>query len=256
MYVIKTGFIFFWAGLSMTCLSPLGIIIFIFSSLGLKEPMAHFVYRLARAWAKLLLRMIGCKVRVSGLENIPAKGGVCFVCNHGSLLDVLLLLAYTGRPIGFIAKKEFAYVPMLNIWILLVGGLFMDRKSPRRALKTIEAGVRHIKAGGVMLIFPEGRRSRGEGLLPFHAGSFKLATQSGAVVAPAAITGSYAVFEQQGLIIGRPVSLTFCKTIETKDLPKDERRQALVNQAWEEIRDAMEGALPGSTAPLNRPAPA
>jgi 1-acyl-sn-glycerol-3-phosphate acyltransferase len=126
--------------------------------------MSLFIYRIAQVWSLLLIKMIGCDLTVSGRENIPRSGGVCFVSNHVGIFDIALLLAYCGRPIGFVAKKELMLIPLFNVWITLIGGLYIDRGNLRKAHRTIEKGVARIKAGGGMIIFPEGHRSRDRGL--------------------------------------------------------------------------------------------
>jgi 1-acyl-sn-glycerol-3-phosphate acyltransferase len=81
-----------------------------------------------------------------------------------------------------------------------------------------------------MLIFPEGHRSRGEGLLPFRSGAFKLATQSGVPIVPVSITGSYNVFERKGLVEAVPVRLVFSAPIITETIPPENRKQFLADQ--------------------------
>jgi 1-acyl-sn-glycerol-3-phosphate acyltransferase len=201
------------------------------------------------AWGRIIMAIVGCPVEVKGVENIPKEGGLCFISNHGSFLDVPLVMAYAHRQIGFIAKKEFAFVPLLDLWILMIGGLFVDRKDVRKAIKTIEGGVKRIKSGASILIFPEGHRSRGLGLMDFHPGSFRLATHSLAPVVPVAITGSYDVYERNGWAEKAPVTLTFCPPIDTAAIPKEIRRQKLVEDTRAAIAAAMEAARPGSTQP-------
>jgi 1-acyl-sn-glycerol-3-phosphate acyltransferase len=210
--------------LSMLFVTPFGFIGFIFSLLGFRKPMTVLIYLIAKGWARFLLAVVGCKVAVSGRENIPRKGSVCFVSNHSGLCDILLVLGYAGRPFGFIAKKELLLIPILNLWISMLGGLFIDRKDFRKALKTINTGVERIKAGGAMIIFPEGHRSRGGGLLPFHPGSLKLATQSLAVIVPVAITGTYDLYEKNHRVNPCPLSISFCKPINTADIPAASRK--------------------------------
>jgi 1-acyl-sn-glycerol-3-phosphate acyltransferase len=215
----------------MLLLLPLGVVLTVLSLLGLRRPIAWVVYRLAQGWAKVLIRCTGCTFTVSGREHIPRKQGICFVSNHGSIFDIILLLAVTGRPIGFIAKKELSRIPLLNVWILLLGGgMFLDRKNVRKAVATIKNGVKRIQHGGAMIIFPEGHRSRGQGLLPFHQGSFKLATQSAAPVVPVAIAGTWDVWEKTGLVRRRPVNLTFLAPVVAADIPSENRRQALAEK--------------------------
>ena len=90
-----------------------------------------------------------------------------------------------------------------------------------------------------MIIFPEGHRSRGQGLLPFHPGSLKLATQSEAVIVPVAIAGTYDVFEKNYRANPGPVRLTFCKPINTVDIPVTDRKLVLSDQIYGVIKAAL-----------------
>ena len=220
----------------MILLTPLGFIVFICSLIGLRKPASRIMYRVAQGWALMMIKLTGCNMTVTGRERIPHKGGVCFVSNHGSIFDIVLHLAYDGRPIGFIAKKELAYIPFLNMWIYLLGGLFIDRKNIRRAVRTINKGIARIKAGGAMIIFPEGHRSRGQGLLPFRSGALKLATQAGAPIVPVALEGSYDVFERQYRLRPGPVRVHFGEPISTADLPPEGRKNALSDQVYGVIK--------------------
>jgi len=224
----------------MLFVTPFGILGFLLGLVGLRRAMSHAMYRIAQGWGVFMIAVLRCKVTVLGRENIPRKGGACFVSNHSGIVDILLLLKYSGRPFGFVAKKELMFVPFLNMWISILGGLFIDRKNIRRALKTINKGVARIKAGGAMLIFPEGHRSRGQGLLPFHPGSLKLATQSESVIVPVAITGSHDVFEKNYRIKTAPLRIVFCPPINTADIPAADRKLALSDQIYGVIKAALE----------------
>jgi 1-acyl-sn-glycerol-3-phosphate acyltransferase len=206
----------------------------------LDKPLAFFVYKIAQIWAAILIALSGCTVTVEGKEHIPRKGGVCFVSNHGSIFDIVLALAYIGRPFGFIAKRELIFVPFIDMWISVLGGLFIDRGHPRKALKTINKGAERLKSGGRALMFPDGRRSGGEGRRPFHPGSFKLATQAGVPIVPMAITGSYDVFEKHRRVIACPVRLVFCEPVATEAIAPEERR-LLSGKVREIIGQALSG---------------
>ncbi|MCL2043268.1 MAG: 1-acyl-sn-glycerol-3-phosphate acyltransferase [Treponema sp.] len=237
--MIKTIFCFTYAAISMVLLTPIGLITALMGMLGLRTPMDVLIYRIAQGWARLFILFIGCKMTVSGSENIPKKGGVCFASNHCSIADILMLLGYAGRPFGFIAKKELLKIPFLNVWISVLGGLFIDRGNPRSALKTINAGITRIKSGSSMVIFPEGTRSRGKGILPFRPGAFKLATQSQAVIVPIALSGTYDIFEKNYRACAAPVSVTFCKPINAADIPPEDRKQVLADRIYEVIKEAL-----------------
>jgi 1-acyl-sn-glycerol-3-phosphate acyltransferase len=228
--LIKTILIFIPVVGAVVVLVPIGILVFIFSCIGLRKPASRVMYLIARGWARMIIGLSGCTVTVTGQERIPRQGGLCVVSNHGSIYDILLALAYIGRPFGFIAKKELAYIPLLNMWIYVLGGLFIDRKNIRSAVKTINKGVKRIKAGEAMIIFPEGHRSRGQGLLPFHSGSLKLATQADSPVVPMALAGSYAVFEKTYRLNPGPLAVSFGAPIPTAGLPPADRKQALADR--------------------------
>jgi 1-acyl-sn-glycerol-3-phosphate acyltransferase len=237
--MIKTVLGFGYLIAAMLFLFPFAFTALILSLFGLRKPMTHVVYRLAQVWARSLIPVAGCTVAVSGIENIPKKGGVCFVSNHGGFFDIILLVSFCGRPFGFIAKKELIFVPFLNAWIFMLGGLFIDRKNVRKAIRTINKGIKRIKSGGGMIIFPEGHRSKGRGLLPFHPGSLKLATQAGAVIVPVAIEGSYDVFEKNNRVVSASAKISFLKPIDTTSIPLEDRKQILCDRIFSVIREAL-----------------
>ena len=219
MDLARTIVIFGLTGLTVLLFIPPALPICILGILGFRKTAGFLLYKMAQGWARLVIVLTGCSMTVRGREHIPLRGGICFVSNHVGIFDIILALAYAGRPFGFIAKKELAFVPGINLWIHLLGGLFIDRRRPRKALATINRGVGRIKAGGAMLIFPEGTRSRGEGLGSFRPGSLKLASRSGAIIVPVAIAGSYDLFERTLRVHAVPVSVTFLPPVDGGEAP-------------------------------------
>jgi 1-acyl-sn-glycerol-3-phosphate acyltransferase len=240
LILIKTILIFFPVVGAVIVLTPLGLLCLIISLLGQRRLAELFMYRIAQGWARMIIALSGCRITMLGIENVPREGGMCFVSNHGSIFDILLILAYAGRPFGFIAKKELSYIPLLNMWIPLLGGFFIDRRNARKALRTIDKGIRRIRSGAAMIIFPEGHRSRGQGLLPFRPGSLKLATQAEVPVIPVALAGSYDVFEKNYRLHPGPVGIFFGAPIPTADLPPEERKQRLADRTRAVIGDMLE----------------
>jgi len=237
--MIKTAFAFLYVAISMIFLVPFGLIITVLHIFGLRKAMEQAFLRIAQGWALLVIKVTGCKVTVTGREYVPKKGSVCFVSNHGGYFDIVLLLAYCGRQIGFIAKKELLFVPLVNYWIFMVGGLFIDRGSVKQAIRTINKGVKRIKSGGCMIIFPEGHRSKEKRLLPFHPGSLKLATMAEAPIVPVALEGSYDVFEKRGRVVSSSLKVTFCEPIDTASLPSEDRKIILCDKIYGVIKEKL-----------------
>ena len=239
MALLKTISAFAITILTIVIFTPLVVVVFALSFLGLKKPISWLTYKIAQGWARCIIVVTGCTLTVEGRENIPSTGSVCFVSNHVGLFDIILALAYAGRPFGFVAKKELIYVPFINIWISMLGGLYIDRKNIRKAVKTINHGIEKLQNGWSMLIFPEGTRSKGRGLLPFRSGAVKLATNSLAPIVPIAITGSFEVFERDHQVRAAQVRMVFCPVINTVEMSSDDRRHHLADQVHSVIEEAL-----------------
>ena len=237
--MIRTVLILIYIGSSFIFLFPFGFIALLISLFGLKKQMRQVIYRITQGWALSILKVTGCTVTVTGKDNIPKKGGVCFVANHTGYFDIILMFACCGRPVGFIAKRELIFIPFLNAWIYMIGGQFLDRSSARKALRSIHKGVERIKSGGGMIIFPEGHRSKGAGLLPFHPGSLKLATMAEAPIVPVAMKGSYDVFEKNYRVNRVNAKVVFCESIDTAGLPPEERKVVLSDRIYSLINEKL-----------------
>ena len=133
---------------------------------------------------KVILFLSGVNTTVIGLENIPKDEPVVFIGNHRGFFDTVVSYSRMPRLTGFIAKKEMQKVPFIRLWMKYLHCLFMDRSNPREGLKTILSGVEQINNGISIVIFPEGTRNKGDGIMPFHGGSFKLADKSNCKIIP------------------------------------------------------------------------
>ena len=180
-----------------------------------------------RGGMKLAWLMTGAKATVIGTENIPTDRAALFVGNHRSLLDVILAGSLIPVPVGFIAKIELEKIPLLGFLMTDIDCLFLDRTDNRQALKVILRAIELMKKGHSMFVFPEGTRSKTEGeFLPFHAGSFKIATNPKAPIVPVTIVGMGDVLEDHfPKIKAARVVIEFGAPIETDSLSRDEQKE-------------------------------
>lgn len=130
---------------------------------------------------KIALSACNVKVTVEGEEKIP-KGRFVLIQNHKAMFDPITTVAYLGKyQLGFITKPENLHLPIINKFMHRMCCIPIDRENPRNAVKSINAAVENVKNDVCsMAIYPEGTRARDKEMLPFHAGSFKIATKSGA----------------------------------------------------------------------------
>ena len=206
----------------------------------LKKIKRSYLSYLASTWGRNLVRAAGGKVTITGLENLPNHNSICFVSNHQGGMDIPLIYGYISKTVGFIAKKELRYLPILGTWMKEVGCIFMNRSSLRESIVVIKQGVEHIKQGYPMVIFPEGTRSRSNTMKPFKSGSLKLAIRSKASIVPITIDGSYKLREERGgLITPASVKLTVHPAIDAGSLEDDDTKK-LAQRLWDIIHSALE----------------
>lgn len=173
---------------------------------------------------KSLLFTAGTEVDYRGLENLPEKGqAAAYIGNHRGFFDVVASYAIMPDLTGFIAKKEMRSWPLIGWWMRTTYCLFLDRENQYEGVKTIIEGVKLLKKGISMVIYPEGTRSREEGkMLDFHQGSFKLATKAKVPLIPIAANNSSAVFEDNKRVKKAKIIIEFCKPIDTASLSAEE----------------------------------
>lgn len=178
-------------------------------------------------WGFRCIRAItGTNLIVRGLDNIPKDTAVLYVGNHRSYFDIVLTSPLFPGITGYVAKSEMKKWPLLNIWMIYIHCLFLDRKDIRQGLKTILAGVEEVKKGVSLCIFPEGTRNKvNDTFLPFHEGSFKIAEKGDVPVIPMTIVNSADVFEDHFPRIRKTtVVIDFGAPVRIKELDKETRR--------------------------------
>ncbi|MEK4874434.1 lysophospholipid acyltransferase family protein [Bacillus sp. FSL W8-0102] len=146
------------------------------------------------------------RVEVKGLEHFPEQGGVLLCSNHIDNMDPPILGVTCPRPISFMAKAELFNVPILSGIIKKLNAFPVKRGgNDREALRT---GLKVLKEGKVLGLFPEGTRSKTGELGKGLAGAGYFALRTNAQVIPCAIIGSYRIFQKVKVIYGKPIDMS------------------------------------------------
>ena len=172
-------------------------------------------HRVACAWARMLLRIAGARVRVEGLENIAPDGSYVFVSNHLSYMDIPVILAHIPVQFRFMAKRGLFYVPFIGYHLRRAGHIPVHRGDARASLKTMGEAAAIVRGRGVsVLVFPEGGRSPGA-MRDFKEGAAYIAIKAGVPAVPVGLIGSREILPMDTLLvqpggvvlrIGAPVS--------------------------------------------------
>ncbi len=175
----------------------------------------------------IILKVAGVDVTVIGRENIPRDVPVLYASNHRSFFDILLTYVLVPDVCGYISKYELIQVPLLSNWMRNLHCLFLDRDDLKQGMKTILEAIDKIKQGISVCVFPEGTRNKGKELelLPFHEGSFRIASKTDCPVVPIAISNSSAMWEDH-LPCVRPchVTIEYCQPIDVSQLSREEKK--------------------------------
>lgn len=130
------------------------------------------------------------RMRVKGRDNIPAKGGALFVCNHLSLVDALLLAGSTERHIRFLMYKGFYDRPLIGLFARAARAIpISSEQRPREMIRSLRTASDAIRNGEVVCIFAEGQMTRIGQLLPFRRGFERIMKGVDAPIVPVHLDG-------------------------------------------------------------------
>lgn len=152
----------------------------------------HFVCR--------LLATVFFQVRIAGREWVPTEGGVLVLSNHQSHFDPVLIGLACDRRMNYLARETlFGFAPFR--WLIQsLDAIPIDREG--LGLSGLKETLRRLKSGELVLIFPEGTRSRDGEVAPFKPGFSALAKRASVPLLPVAIDGAFQAWPRRRLLPG------------------------------------------------------
>jgi 1-acyl-sn-glycerol-3-phosphate acyltransferase len=141
-------------------------------------------------------------------ERVPLTGPVILAPNHASYIDPPLVGSGVRRQISFLARDNIFHVPILAAILRSWKVVPVDRDGGTgRGLKQI---MQRLEQGGVIILFPEGTRSRHGELNPARSGIGLTVIKSGAPVVPARVFGTHDAYGPHRLVPRpRPVAVKY-----------------------------------------------
>jgi glycerol-3-phosphate O-acyltransferase / dihydroxyacetone phosphate acyltransferase len=152
------------------------------------------VYRILRALGRLALRWFYRDVEVVGIDHLPQAGPVLLASNHpNALVDALVIACTLNRPVTLTAKATLLDHPATRALMRAVGVVPLRRASDERARRAHDperrtlspdpsrneqafgAVLDALRAGGMVLLFPEGKSHSEPALAPLKTGLARLA---------------------------------------------------------------------------------
>jgi 1-acyl-sn-glycerol-3-phosphate acyltransferase len=195
---------------------------------------------LGMRWARLLSFLLPISVTVEGAEHVDRGRSFVVVSNHVSQVDILALYGFLDLDLKWVIKKELRKFPGIGIGCEKAGHIFVDRKNPETARRSVNEALARLGEGIGILFFAEGTRSRDGRLLPFKKGAFRIAIDADLPVLPVTILGTREVMpaKTMRLFPGR-VKVVVHPVIEHREIDLEHVRDLMLA-----TRDAIASALP------------
>jgi 1-acyl-sn-glycerol-3-phosphate acyltransferase len=144
------------------------------------------------------------------------EGPLVVVANHRSHADSAALLATLGRdrPVRFVAAADYWESSRLRRWAATaLAGVWPVRRGGS-GWEDLSAAADAVRAGVVLVVYPEGTRSRDGALGEFRTGAFRLAALAGARVLPVAVAGTGHVLGVHGRLRRGPIELRWAELLD------------------------------------------
>lgn len=149
-----------------------------------KESWYPFFFKIARAWARTILFVMGFKVVVVFKENILENKSYMFCANHTSMIDIMLMLSVVKNPFVFVGKAELAKIPVFGFFYKRTC-ILVDRNNINSRKAVFVEVQKRFDNGLSVCIFPEGKVPDESIVLDeFKNGAFILAIEHQIPVVP------------------------------------------------------------------------
>lgn len=202
------------------------------------------------------------RFEIAGVEHVPASGPFLLAANHRSYFDVValaLVVARTGRPTRFLAKKELFDAPVVGAIARALGGIPVDRAG--RARDALGPAEQVLRAGEGLVVLPQGTIPRGpaffDPVLRGRTGVARLAAATKAPVVPVGLWGTEEVWPRSSLVprVTRLVSPPLVQVRVGPPVEGLERRASSVVADTERVLAAIAALLPTPASSGRVPTP-
>ena len=188
-------------------------------------------YEMVRIFLPRMWALLG-GWRVAGQEHIPKSGGAVIAPNHVSFFDPPAVGSSLPRRVYYFAKEELFQIPVFGWLIRKCYAFPVDREGSD--LGAFRHAIRLLRGGELLVVFPEGARSRDGTLDEGGTGAALIASRAGVPIIPCSLWGTDralprgARFFHRALVqvsFGAPIT---CEEYGSRRLTKEELQQVTV----------------------------
>jgi 1-acyl-sn-glycerol-3-phosphate acyltransferase len=199
--------------------------------------------RIVRFLNRVLVKSI-LDIKLYNIDTAPRQGALIVAGNHLGVLDAMIVFSVIDKRDYIVMVAEYHKNYAFRRWLAsIVGAIFVDRyQADFAALREV---IKRLNQGGVLIISPEGTRSKTGGLLPGQPGTAYLASKTGVPVLPVSIAGSEDSLVAANLkrLRRSPVNVVFGEAINFAPVSREGREETL-QEYTDEIMCQIAALLP------------
>ncbi len=159
--------------------------------ISLFEKSGRTQHRVARLWARICIWITGSTLTVRGAEHLRKHRVAVYASNHTSYMDTPVIFASLPFQFRILAKKELWPMAFIGWYLGRSGQIPIDTTNTHATLSSLGAGVKALRSGMPLFVFPEGGRTQTGELQPFLSGAAYLAIRAQVPLVPLALSGVY-----------------------------------------------------------------
>jgi 1-acyl-sn-glycerol-3-phosphate acyltransferase len=201
------------------------------------------IERIVRFLNRVLVKSI-LDIKLYNIDTAPRQGALIVAGNHLGVLDAMIVFSVIDKRDYIVMVAEYHKNYAFRRWLAsIVGAIFVDRyQADFAALREV---IKRLNQGGVLIISPEGTRSKTGGLLPGQPGTAYLASKTGVPVLPVSIAGSEDRLVAANLkrLRRSPVNVVFGEAINFAPVSREGREETL-QEYTDEIMCQIAALLP------------
>jgi len=148
-----------------------------------------------KGWAHYQVGIIGGKIeRLNGEQDPEVK---LFILNHRSMLDIIAMETVMQGDTCWIGKREITNIPFFGHLMKAPRMITIDREDKKGIITLLKESKNRLAAGRIIMVFPEGTRSKGDKMLKFKPGAKIIAEKLKLKVQPIVLYGTDAILDSQ-----------------------------------------------------------
>ena len=183
------------------------------------DKAGRWQHRIAQVWARIMLRLAGSPLTVIGGEVLRDHPVAVYASNHLSYMDTPVMFASLPFQFRILARHNLWKLPFIGWYLERSGQIPVNADNPRASVASLNAGVKVLKAGMPLVVFPEGGRAVDGHLQAFMSGPAFMALRAQVPLVPMALVGTHELFPMHTYHFRpRPVKVVFGEPLSTEGL--------------------------------------